>query len=109
MKVIAPVRFKRKRVQEAAAETTAAPETAAETAAAPATAPPPETAETALSTRGLLRKSAIRRFLKNEFAFPLQIRDAFFAAADAKFAEDLRRSVTRARASKRNTLMAPDA
>jgi histone H3/H4 len=62
-----------------------------------------------MGTRGLLRKSAIRRFLKNEFDFPMQIRDAFFAAAEAEFAEDLRRSVTRARASKRNTLMAPDA
>jgi histone H3/H4 len=62
-----------------------------------------------MSTRGLLRKSAVRRFLKNEFDFPLQIRDAFFTAAEAKIAEDLHRSVSRARASKRNTLMAPDA
>jgi histone H3/H4 len=62
-----------------------------------------------VDTRGLLRKSAIRRFLKKEFDFPLQIREAFFTATEAKFAEDLRRSVTRARASKRNTLMASDA
>jgi hypothetical protein len=59
--------------------------------------------------RGLLRKSAIRRFLKLEFDFPLQIREAFFDAAEARFSEDLRRSVARARELKRNTLMAPDA
>jgi hypothetical protein len=59
--------------------------------------------------RGLLRKSAIRRFLKNEFDFPLQVREAFFVAMEAKFSDDLRRSVARARELRRNTLMAPDA
>jgi hypothetical protein len=112
MLVIKPVR-KRKRVRPPAAETVAetaeAPETAAapeapETAA-PETTPAPATA----STRGLLRKSAIRQFLKREYDFPLQIREAFFAAAEAKFSADLRRSVARAREFKRSTLMGPDA
>jgi hypothetical protein len=87
-----------------APETAAAPEApetaAAETAAAPAAAP---------HVRGLLRKSAIRQFLKREYDFPLQIREAFFAAAEAKFSADLRRSVARAREFKRSTLMGPDA
>ena len=96
MQVIKPVRLKRKRV---VAESTAAP-------AAPA--PASESSPTS-PTRGLLRKSAIRRWLKNEFDFPLQIREAFFAAAEAKFADDLRRSVARARELKRSTLMGPDA
>ena len=110
MKVIAPIRRKRKRADgvegtpESAAvpeeESTMAPE--AESAVAPG-------AESTPDTGGLLRKSAVRRFLKKEFDFPLQIREAFFTAMEAKFAEDIRRSVTRARESKRNTLMAPDA
>ena len=112
MKVIAPVRRKRK-----GAEPAPRPAPAPEPAAAPEPAPPepapaPEPAPPAAApgtTRGLLRKSAIRRFLRNEFAFPLQVRDAFFAAAEVEFAEDLRRAVSRALASKRSTLMAPDA
>jgi histone H3/H4 len=60
-------------------------------------------------TGGLLRKSAVRRFLKREFEFPLQVREAFFTAVEAKIAEDLRRSVARALESKRSTLMTPDA
>ena len=94
MQVIKPVRLKQKRT---AAEGTAAP--AAESTEAPA----------APAARGLLRKSAVRRLLKTEFDFPLQIREAFFAAAEAKFADDLRRSVARARELKRSTLMGPDA
>jgi histone H3/H4 len=74
---------------------------------APGAAAPGSTNEP--SSRGLLRKSAVRRFLKKEFDFPLQIREAFFAAAEARFSEDLRRSVARARELKRNTLMGPDA
>jgi hypothetical protein len=69
----------------------------------------PAPVETTPVTRGLLRKSAIRRWLKKEFAFPLQVRDAFFTAMEAKFSDDLRRSVARARELKRCTLMAPDA
>ena len=104
MKVIAPVRRKRKRAPESppAPESTAAPEST----------PPPEPApatESPVATRGILRKSAVRRFLKREFEFPLQVREAFFAAAEAKIAEDLRRSVARALESKRSTLMTPDA
>ena len=86
MKVVAPVRLKRKR--------------APESAPAPASAP---------DTGGMLRKSALRRFLKKEFAIPLQVREAFFTAMEAKVSEDLRRSVARARELKRSTLMAPDA
>ena len=111
MQVLKPARLKRKRVPEGGPE---APEIAP-----PETNPdPPETAESPgnpeappsrSSTRGLLRKSAIRRFLKNEFDFPLQVREAFFTAMESKFSDDLRRSVDRARELKRNTLMAPDA
>ena len=102
MQVIKPVR-KRKKAQRdtEAAESTEPPPPE------PAAPEPPEPAETA--PRGLLRKSAIRRFLKQHFDFPLQIREAYFASAEARFAEDLRRSVARAREQRRNTLMAPDA
>jgi len=118
MQVIKPVRSKRKAVEGTAAEGTAASaedtaasaeDTAASTAAEGTAVPPVPPAPPAPPARGLLRKSAIRRWLKNEFDFPLQIREAFFAAAEAKFADDLRRSVARARELKRNTLMAPDA
>jgi hypothetical protein len=111
---------KRKRARKG----TAAPETA-EAAATPETTEPPEApvtpeapaapettaahAPAAASTRGFIRKSAIRHFLKREYDFPLQIREAFFAAAEAKFSDDLRRSVARAREFKRSTLMGPDA
>jgi len=119
MQVIKPVRLKRK---GAVAESTAAPAAesteapAAESTEAPAAesteapaAPESTEAPAAPAARGLLRKSAVRRWLKNEFDFPLQIREAFFAAAEAKFADDLRRSVARARELKRSTLMGPDA
>ena len=116
MQVIKPVRSKRKAAEGTAASTaaegtaasTAAEGTAASTAAEGTAVPPPESTA-AHPARGLLRKSAIRRWLKNEFDFPLQIREAFFAAAEAKFADDLRRSVARARELKRSTLMGPDA
>ena len=121
MQVIKPVRLKRKgAVAEsgaapAAPESTAAP--AAESTEAPAApesteapaAPESTEAPAAPAARGLLRKSAIRRWLKNEFDYPLQVREAFFVAAEAKFADDLRRSVARARELKRSTLMGPDA
>jgi hypothetical protein len=120
MQVIKPVRSKRKAAEGTAASTaaegtaasTAAEGTAASTAASTAaegTAAEGTAAPAAHPARGLLRKSAIRRWLKTEFDFPLQIREAFFAAAEAKFADDLRRSVARARELKRSTLMAPDA
>ena len=115
MQVIKPIRSKRKGggsiAPESAAESAEASTAVEGTAVPPAPAdpavPPPES--TAAPARGLLRKSAIRRWLKNEFDFPLQIREAFFAAAEAKFADDFRRSVARARELKRSTLMGPDA
>ena len=104
MLVLKPVR-KRKRVRGTAApETAEAPETVA-----PTTPAAPEPPAPAAHVRGLLRKSAIRQFLKREYDLPLQIREAFFAAAEAKFTDDLRRSVARAREFKRSTLMGPDA
>jgi hypothetical protein len=118
MKVVAPVRLKRKKAPETAPppETTpaeSAPEiTPAEGAPEPTlaeSAPEPTPAATTPDTRGLLRKSAVRRWLKKEFDIPLQIREAFFTAMEAKVSDDLRRSVARARELKRSTLMAPDA
>jgi hypothetical protein len=107
MKVVAPVRRKRQRAEPTPAPEAASPErtpapdpTPTEPAPAPVATP---------DTRGILRKSAIRRFLKKEFDFPVQIREAFFTAFEAKVSDDLRRSVARARELKRSTLMAPDA
>ena len=104
MKVIAPIRQKRKMAPGAAPE---------EPESAPNPPEPQRQGNTGQPPRsppgGLVRKSAIRRFLKQEFDFPLQLREAFFVAIEAKFSEDLRRSVARARELKRNTLMAPDA
>jgi hypothetical protein len=110
MKVVAPVRLKRKRAPESPpAENPPAENLPAENP--PAVSPPVEStaAVSTAATRGILRKSAVRRFLKREFEFPLQVREAFFVAAEAKIAEDLRRSVARALESKRSTLMTPDA
>jgi len=113
MQVIKPIRSKRKGggsiAPESAAESAEASTAVEGTAVPPAPADPPSESPPTSPARGLLRKSAIRRWLKNEFDFPLQIREAFFAAAEAKFADDLRRSVARARELKRSTLMAPDA
>jgi hypothetical protein len=75
---------------------------------APAEAPAPEAPDAAPS-RGLIRKSAVRRLLKQEYPFPLQVREAYFSAMEARFSEDVRRSVARAREQKRSTLMASDA
>ncbi len=91
--------MKRRKVPEAEVE--AVPE-AAEAEAAEA-----EVAEAAPS-RGILRKSTIRRFLKQEAA-PMKVREAFFAALEAKVTSDLFRSVARAKEQKRNTLMSSDA
>ena len=92
MKVISPVRMKRRRVPEPTEPTEPTP--------APAEAPD------AAPSRGLIRKSAVRRLLKQEYPFPLQVREAFFSALEAKLSEDVRRSVARAREQKRSTLMA---
>jgi histone H3/H4 len=118
MKVISPVRMKRRRAPEPAetAETAdpvdpaeaPAPEAPAPEAPAPE-APAPEASPEAAPSRGLIRKSAVRRLLKQEYPFPLQVREAFFSALEAKLSEDLRRSVARAREQKRSTLMASDA
>ena len=93
----------------------AAPEEPAEAAEAAPAEPAeaaeaaPEEAPQAAPSRGLVRKSAVRRLLKQEYPFPLQVREAFFAALEVKLSEDLRRSVARAREQKRSTLMASDA
>ena len=80
-------------------------------------APPAESTEpaplaplapTAL-TRGIIRKSAVRRWLKTEAAQPVKIREAFFAALETKVTADLARSLARAREQKRSTLMGSDA
>jgi len=74
----------------------------------PAPPEPAPLAPTAL-TRGIIRKSAVRRWLKAEAAQPVKIRDAFFAALEAKVTADLARSLARAREQKRSTLMGSDA
>jgi histone H3/H4 len=112
MKVISPVRMKRRRAPEPAE--TAEPAEPVDPAEAPAPeaspeAPAPEASPEAAPSRGLIRKSAVRRLLKQEYPFPLQVREAFFAAMEVKLSEDLRRSVARAREQKRSTLMASDA
>jgi hypothetical protein len=121
MKVIAPIRRKRKRADDVegtpATPAPEAPESKAEGTESEAGSKAEVKAESGAEGKaggmpdngGILRKSAIRRWLKKEFAFPLQIREAFFTAMEAKVSEDLRRSVARARELKRSTLMAPDA
>jgi histone H3/H4 len=116
MEVISPVRMKRRRAPDAvepaepaeAAEPVDPAEAPAPEAPAPE-APAPEASPEAAPSRGLIRKSAVRRLLKQEYPFPLQVREAFFTAMEAKFSEDVRRSVARAREQKRSTLMASDA
>ena len=51
----------------------------------------------------------MRRWLKTEAAQPVKIREAFFAALEAKVTADLARSLARAREQKRSTLMGSDA
>ena len=111
MKIIAPIRRKRQKagVEGTPPEGTGAESTPAPEAEAPESTPAESAPLGAPPSRGLVRKSAVRRWLKKEFDFPLQIREAFFTAMETKFADDLRRSVTRARELKRSTLMAPDA
>jgi histone H3/H4 len=110
MKVISPVRMKRRRAPEPAepADPVDPAEAPAPEAPAPE-APAPEASPEAAPSRGLIRKSAVRRLLKQEYPFPLQVREAFFSAMEVKLSEDLRRSVARAREQKRSTLMASDA
>ena len=118
MEVISPVRMKRRRAPEPteptepaeAVESTEPTEPTEPAEHMPAEAPAPEAPEPdAAPSRGLIRKSAVRRLLKQEYPFPLQVREAFFSALEAKLSEDLRRSVARAREQKRSTLMASDA
>ena len=94
------VRMKRRQVSKPEPEP-------AEPAEPPESAPPAPLAPTA-PTRGIIRKSAVRRWLKAEAA-PVKIRDAFFAALEAKVTADLARSLARAREQKRSTLMGSDA
>jgi histone H3/H4 len=114
MAVISPVRMKRRRAPEpaeaAAPEAPEAPAPDAPEAPAPeATEAPAPGSPEAAPSRGLIRKSAVRRLLKQEYPFPLQVREAYFDAMEARFSEDVRRSVARAREQKRSTLMASDA
>jgi hypothetical protein len=117
MKVISPVRMKRRRVPEPTepteptepAEPTEPTEPAETAEPTEPTEPAPAESPDAAPSRGLIRKSAVRRLLKQEYPFPLQVREAFFTAMEAKFSEDVRRSVARAREQKRSTLMASDA
>ena len=83
------------------------PESAPEPAEPAEPAPLAPTAPPA-PTRGIIRKSAVRRWLKAE-AQPVKIRDAFFAPLEAKVTADLARSLARAREQKRSTLMGSDA
>ena len=98
------VRMKRRQVSKPEPPEPAPPEPAEP----PESAPPAPLAPTA-PTRGIIRKSAVRRWLKAEAAQPVKIRDAFFAALEAKVTADLARSLARAREQKRSTLMGSDA
>ena len=115
MEASTPVRMKRRRAPDAVEPEPAEAAEAAEPAEAAEAAEPAEAAEAApeapqaAPSRGLVRKSAVRRLLKQEFPFPLQVREAYFSAMEARFSEDVRRSVARAREQKRSTLMASDA
>ena len=98
---------RRKAAPTPPAESTEPAPPAESTEPAPPAEPAP-LAPTAL-TRGIIRKSAVRRWLKTEAAQPVKIRDAFFAALEAKVTADLARSLARAREQKRSTLMGSDA
>ena len=100
---IAPVRMKRRK-----AAPTPPAESTEPAPLEPAPLEPAPLAPTAL-TRGIIRKSAVRRWLKTEAAQPVKIREAFFAALEAKVTADLARSLARAREQKRSTLMGSDA
>jgi len=98
---------RRKAAPTPPAESTEPAPPAESTEPAPPAEPAP-LAPTAL-TRGIIRKSAVRRWLKTEAAQPVKIREAFFAALEAKVTADLARSLARAREQKRSTLMGSDA
>jgi hypothetical protein len=91
MKVIAPVRMKRRRAPGTAEppdnsppdSQPAAGELLINSPPAPGT---PESREPSPPPHGLIRKSAVRKFLKQDFALPFQVREAFFAAIEAKLA-----------------------
>ncbi len=67
-------------------------------------APPPAPAAPP-SLRGVLRRSAVRRALGDP---ALRMRAGFVEAFEAKVVEDLLRSVARAKAHKRSTLLPAD-
>ena len=94
-RILPPARPKR-RARPAEPAAPAAPPEPAEPAA-PAPAPP--------SLRGVLRRSAIRRALGDP---ALRMRAGFVEAFEAKVVEDLLRSVARAKAHKRSTLLPAD-
>jgi hypothetical protein len=116
LKHIAPVRMKRRRVHAGRAEAESA-EPAEPAESVPERAKAAEAAESAPtaplaptgSTRGILRKSAVRRWVRQEAPHPVKIREAFFTALEAKVTADLARSLARAREQKRGTLMSSDA
>lgn len=94
-RILPPARTKR-RARPAEPAAPAAPPEPAEPAA-PAPAPP--------SLRGVLRRSAVRRALGDP---ALRMRAGFVEAFEAKVVEDLLRSVARAKAHKRSTLLPAD-
>ena len=96
--VLAPARSKRPRAVP--------PVPAAEPVpAAPAVSPVPAEPSAPLSLRGVLRRSAVRRALGDP---GLRMRVGFLEAFEAKVVEDLLRSVARAKAHKRSTLLPAD-
>ena len=94
-RILPPARTKRRARPAEPAEPAAPPEPAEP--AAPAPAPP--------SLRGVLRRSAVRRALGDP---ALRMRAGFVEAFEAKVVEDLLRSVARAKAHKRSTLLPAD-
>jgi hypothetical protein len=94
-RILPPARTKRRARPAEPAEPAAPPEPAEP--AAPAPAPP--------SLRGVLRRSAVRRALGDP---ALRMRAGFVEAFEAKVVEDLLRSVARAKAHRRSTLLPAD-
>ena len=98
-RVLAPARSKRPRAVPAPVP---APEPAP---AEPAASPTPAEPAAPPSLRGVLRKSAVRRALGDP---ALGMRSGFVEAFETKVVEDLLRSVARAKAHKRSTLLPAD-
>ena len=97
-RILPPARTKRRARPAEPAAPAAPPEPAEPAAPPPAPAAPP-------SLRGVLRRSAVRRALGDP---ALRMRAGFVEAFEAKVVEDLLRSVARAKAHKRSTLLPAD-